>query len=113
MELFALQGIPLVAPGDDLAGLIIDGYGATGQSPENGDVIVIAQKIVSKAEGRHADLRDVTPSARARELAGECDKDPRLVEPTTSAYCCCRSIRTAPAISCVKSWQPVPAHAWR
>ncbi len=80
MELFALQGIPLVAPGDDLAGLIIDGYGATGQSPENGDVIVIAQKIVSKAEGRHADLRDVTPSARARELAGECDKDPRLVE---------------------------------
>ncbi|MFP6743287.1 MAG: coenzyme F420-0:L-glutamate ligase [Alphaproteobacteria bacterium] len=80
MELFALQGIPLVAPGDDLAGLIIDGYGATGRSPENDDVIVIAQKIVSKAEGRHADLRDVTPSARARELAGECDKDPRLVE---------------------------------
>ena len=80
MELFALQGIPLVAPGDGLAGLIIDGYGATGRSPENGDVIVIAQKIVSKAEGRHADLRDVTPSARARELGMECDKDPRLVE---------------------------------
>ena len=80
MELFALDSIPPVAPGDDLAGLVLDGYGATGRAPEDGDVIVIAQKIVSKAEGRHADLRDVTPSARARELAGECDKDPRLVE---------------------------------
>ena len=80
MELFALHGIPLVEAGDDLAGLILEGYGATGRAPEDGDVVVIAQKIVSKAEGRHADLRDVTPSARAYKLAGQCDKDPRLVE---------------------------------
>jgi coenzyme F420-0:L-glutamate ligase/coenzyme F420-1:gamma-L-glutamate ligase len=80
MELFALDGIPPVAAGDDLTGLILNGYAAAGRAPADGDVVVIAQKIVSKAEGRHADLRDVTPSARTHELAGECDKDPRLVE---------------------------------
>lgn len=80
MELFALDSIPLVAAGDDLASLIVDGYETTGRAPEDGDIVVIAQKIVSKAEGRHVDLRDVTPSAQAYELAGECDKDPRLVE---------------------------------
>ena len=80
IELVPLAGLPLVEPGDDLADLIADGLAATGITPRDGDVVVVAQKIVSKAENRYADLRTVTPSARARDLALECDKDPRLVE---------------------------------
>ena len=79
-EVFALDGIPMVRPGDDLATLIADGVEASGRVLANGDVVVIAQKIVSKAEGRYAELGEVTPSTRARELAQQCDKDPRLVE---------------------------------
>ncbi|MFQ5985502.1 MAG: coenzyme F420-0:L-glutamate ligase, partial [Alphaproteobacteria bacterium] len=60
--------------------LILDGAAAAGDSLVSGDVLVIAQKIVSKAEDRYVDLGQVTPSARARELARRCDKDPRLVE---------------------------------
>src|SRR6185436_15510757 len=53
---------------------------ASGLSLRRGDVLVIAQKVVSKAEGRIVDLREVTPSPRAKQLAVEVDKDPRLVE---------------------------------
>jgi coenzyme F420-0:L-glutamate ligase/coenzyme F420-1:gamma-L-glutamate ligase len=80
LEIIALPGFPLVEPGDDLAALIADGVEASGRALADGDVVVIAQKIVSKAEGRHADLGEVTPSRRAHELAVQCDKDPRLVE---------------------------------
>jgi coenzyme F420-0:L-glutamate ligase/coenzyme F420-1:gamma-L-glutamate ligase len=80
LRLIALPGIPLVKPGDDLVALILDGLAAAGESLRTGDVLVIAQKIVSKAEDRYVDLREVVPSSRARELAALCDKDPRLVE---------------------------------
>ncbi len=80
IEVFALAGIPMVRPGDDLASLITDGVEASGRALENGDVVVIAQKVVSKAEGRYASLGEVTPSPRANALAVQCDKDPRLVE---------------------------------
>ncbi len=80
LEIIALPGIPLVEPGDDLAVLIGDGLAAAGRALADGDVVVVAQKVVSKAEGRYAGLAEVTPSARARELAEQCDKDPRLVE---------------------------------
>jgi coenzyme F420-0:L-glutamate ligase/coenzyme F420-1:gamma-L-glutamate ligase len=76
----ALAGIPLVQPGDNIADLIVNGLASSGLSLQRGDVLVIAQKIVSKAEGRLADLREVTPSARAKKLAAAVDKDPRLVE---------------------------------
>ena len=76
----ALSGIPLVQPGDNIADLIVNGLASSGLSLRRGDVLVIAQKIVSKAEGRQADLREVTPSAPAEQLAAEVDKDPRLVE---------------------------------
>jgi coenzyme F420-0:L-glutamate ligase/coenzyme F420-1:gamma-L-glutamate ligase len=79
-ELTPLPGIPLVRPGDDLVQFILDGVAAAGETLRSGDVLVIAQKIVSKAEDRYVDLGQVRPSARARELAGRCDKDPRLVE---------------------------------
>jgi len=70
----------MIGPGDDLAALIADGAVAVGSALAEGDVVVIAQKIVSKAEDRHVDLRSVVPSPRARELAAQCKKDPRLVE---------------------------------
>ena len=72
--------MPLVRSGDDLAGLIVEGVAAAGRALELGDVLIVAQKIVSKAEGRTADLGRVTPSPRARRLATLCGKDPRMVE---------------------------------
>jgi coenzyme F420-0:L-glutamate ligase/coenzyme F420-1:gamma-L-glutamate ligase len=80
LTLVALAGVSLVADGDDLAGIILTALSASGQALEAGDVIVLAQKIVSKAEGRLVDLTTVTPSARAEELAALTDKDARLVE---------------------------------
>jgi coenzyme F420-0:L-glutamate ligase / coenzyme F420-1:gamma-L-glutamate ligase len=75
-----LEGIPLIAPGDDLAALIGDALESAGLRPETGDVVCIAQKIVSKAEGRRVALAGVTPGDRARELAAATMKDPRLVQ---------------------------------
>jgi coenzyme F420-0:L-glutamate ligase/coenzyme F420-1:gamma-L-glutamate ligase len=69
-----------VQPGDDVADLIVGALAASGLTLQRGDVVVIAQKIVSKAEGRLVDLRTVTPSPRAQQLATEVDKDPRLVD---------------------------------
>ncbi len=79
MCLTALPGLPLVEPGDDLAALIIDALAANGETLAAGDVVVVAQKIVSKAEGRLVRLADVTVTDEARVLAAKVDKDPRLV----------------------------------
>ena len=78
--LTAVPGIPLIEPGDDLGAILIDSLKSAGIAPRDSDVLVIAQKIVSKAEGRYIDLRTVVPSARAIELARSVDKDPRIVE---------------------------------
>ncbi len=79
-----LPGIPLVQPGDDLAALIADAIARAGmglaESLADGDVVCVAQKIVSKAEGRLVPLATVTPSPEALALARETDKDPRLVQ---------------------------------
>ena len=80
MSLTALSDIPAVEAGDDLARLVLAGLAASDETLRDGDVLVLAQKIVSKAEGRAVKLADVVPSARAHELAPQCDKDPRLVE---------------------------------
>jgi coenzyme F420-0:L-glutamate ligase/coenzyme F420-1:gamma-L-glutamate ligase len=76
----ALAGIQLVEPGDDLGGIAVAAFAASGVAPETGDVLVVAQKIVSKAEGRYVDVTTVEPSERAIALAAEVDKDPRFVE---------------------------------
>ena len=76
IELLALPGLPEVHPGDDLAQLIQ----ATGTELTSTDVLVIAHKVVSKAEGRLVNLADVTPSGRARQLAADHGKDARHVE---------------------------------
>jgi coenzyme F420-0:L-glutamate ligase / coenzyme F420-1:gamma-L-glutamate ligase len=72
--------MPLVRPGDDLAGLIRDALARAGLTLAAGDVLVVAQKVVSKAEGRLVRLETVEPSAEARRLAARAGKDPRLVE---------------------------------
>ena len=75
-----LSGIKLVEPGDDLGAITVAAFAANGIVPEDGDVLVVAQKIVSKAEGRYVDVATVQPSERAIALAAELDKDPRFVE---------------------------------
>ena len=76
----ALAGLPTVRASDDLAGLILDALPANAVTLEDGDVLVVAQKVVSKAEGRMRRLADVEPSPEARKLAARAQKDPRLVE---------------------------------
>ena len=80
MLLSALAGLPTIRAGDDLAALIVAALAREKIAAKDGDVLVLAQKIVSKAEGRRVQLRDVAPTQRAMELAAECEKDPRIVE---------------------------------
>ncbi len=80
ITLQALGGIPMLEPGDDLALVIAEALTASRLTLQAGDILVLAQKIVSKAEGRIVDLCEVTPGARAIELAAASGKDPRLVE---------------------------------
>ncbi len=80
LTLTPLPGIPEVRPGDSLAALVQQGLAAAGLTLRDHDILVVAQKIVSKAEGRFVRLEDITPSPRARHLAQRTGKDPRLVE---------------------------------
>jgi coenzyme F420-0:L-glutamate ligase/coenzyme F420-1:gamma-L-glutamate ligase len=77
LDIFAIPGLPMVQAGDDLAALIAD---AVVTPLQDGDVVVVAQKIVSKAEGRTVDLATVTPTAEAVALAAKVEKDPRIVQ---------------------------------
>jgi coenzyme F420-0:L-glutamate ligase/coenzyme F420-1:gamma-L-glutamate ligase len=80
VRLTAVPGIPEVRPGHDLATLIAAALSSASILLRERDVLVVAQKVVSKAEGRVVDLRSVAPSPRARELAAVTRKDARLVE---------------------------------
>jgi coenzyme F420-0:L-glutamate ligase/coenzyme F420-1:gamma-L-glutamate ligase len=79
LTVLPLRGIPEVRAGDDVAALIV-AAAQGGPGIEAGDIIVVTQKIVSKAEGRVVTLAGVTPSEEAERLAAETEKDPRLVE---------------------------------
>jgi coenzyme F420-0:L-glutamate ligase/coenzyme F420-1:gamma-L-glutamate ligase len=76
----AIAGVPTIEPGDDLFEVIVSSLARDETELADGDVIVIASKIVSRAERCFVDLETVVPSDRARQLAEEVDKDPRLVE---------------------------------
>ncbi len=80
LEVLGIGGLPEVRPGDDLPALIVAATAAQGTPLETGDVLVVSQKIVSKAEGRLVRLEEVTPSAFALEVARDLKKDPRLIE---------------------------------
>jgi len=79
LDLIALCGMPSVRPGDDLAALVL-GAAREAQVELRDGILVVCQKVVSKAEGRVVALADVEPSQRAREVASEDGKDPRQVE---------------------------------
>ena len=100
VELLAVPGIPLVRKDDDLVALIGEGLTRGGIVPRGGDVFVLTQKIVSKAEGRMVDLAAVKPSTEAIELAGKVQKDPRLVELILSESV--RVVRTRPGVLIVE-----------
>jgi len=80
LELIALDGIGEIRPGDDLPAIIAGAAGATGLTLADDDVVVVTQKIVSKAEGRLVDLATVEPSPFARHWAERWDRDARQVE---------------------------------
>ncbi len=80
LELTALPGLPLVSAGDDLATLVTEALARASLTLRDGDVVVLASKIVSRAEDRFVDLATVAPSARARDLAVTTGKDARLCE---------------------------------
>ncbi len=86
LEVIALDGLPLIKAGDDLVELIASSLKLNGVEPRAQDVLVVAQKIVSKAEGRMVDLATIEPSTKALTLAAEVDKDPRLVELILSEF---------------------------
>jgi coenzyme F420-0:L-glutamate ligase/coenzyme F420-1:gamma-L-glutamate ligase len=79
-EVIGIAGIPEVRPGDDVAALIIDAAMRQGTDLASGDLLVVGQKIISKAEGRILRLSEVTPSPVALSLGAGVGRDPRLVE---------------------------------
>jgi coenzyme F420-0:L-glutamate ligase / coenzyme F420-1:gamma-L-glutamate ligase len=100
VEILAVPGIPLVRRGDDLVELIGKGLALGGIALRGGDVLVLAQKIVSKSEGRMVDLATVEPSTEAIELAVKIQKDPRLVELILSESV--RVVRARPGVLIVE-----------
>src|SRR5215813_221342 len=80
LELIGVEGLAEVSAGDCVGALIADACSRQGVDLTDNDVLVVAQKIVSKAEGRMVSLDGVQPSPRAVELGRELDKDPALVE---------------------------------
>ncbi len=80
LTLSTIDGVPLVRPGDDVTAILLDALKVSGDALADGDILVVAQKIFSKAQDRYAKLSDVVPSPRAQKLGLEIDKDPRIVE---------------------------------
>ncbi|WP_275191226.1 coenzyme F420-0:L-glutamate ligase [Bradyrhizobium sp. CSA112] len=80
LELFAIPCIPEVRPGDDVGTILAQAAQAAGEELHESDIILVAQKIVSKSEGRFRALSEIVPSAEAMDLAKRCGKDARKVQ---------------------------------
>jgi coenzyme F420-0:L-glutamate ligase/coenzyme F420-1:gamma-L-glutamate ligase len=80
ISLIPIEGMPLISAGDDLCELMIGAMNAAGHKLQHGDVLVVTQKIVSKAAGLVVDLAEITPSSRAFEIAETHGGDPRHIE---------------------------------
>ena len=80
LTIMPLKGLPLIHPGDDLAGLLVKAAETAGYLIRNGDVLVVGQKAVSKSEGRLVDIRNIRPGKRAEEIAQKTGKHPGFVE---------------------------------
>jgi coenzyme F420-0:L-glutamate ligase / coenzyme F420-1:gamma-L-glutamate ligase len=80
IQIIGLRGAPEAQPGDDLARMALDAAAETGFSFQDGDILVVAQKVVSKAEDMLVDLRTIEPSDLAQRYAAQWDRDPRQTE---------------------------------
>ncbi|MFL2635377.1 MAG: coenzyme F420-0:L-glutamate ligase [Tepidiformaceae bacterium] len=80
LSIFGIQGLPEICEGDDLAKLVVDALLLRNTSLEDGDIVIITSKVVSKSEGRIIDLDTIEPNAFAQRYAQAWDKDPRVVE---------------------------------
>jgi coenzyme F420-0:L-glutamate ligase / coenzyme F420-1:gamma-L-glutamate ligase len=80
LELFAIPGLPDIVPGDDLGALFVSAATAAGETLLGSDILLVAQKVVSKSEGRFRRLADIVPTEEALRIAKVCGKDPRKVQ---------------------------------
>jgi coenzyme F420-0:L-glutamate ligase/coenzyme F420-1:gamma-L-glutamate ligase len=80
LTIFGVPGLPEIEAGSDLAKMVADASASAGEPLDDGDIVVITSKVVSKAEGRTLDLATIEPSPFAREYAEKFEKDPRVVE---------------------------------
>lgn len=96
VSIYPVPGLPEIELGAPLGSLILEGIRRLGLALEMGDVIVVTQKVVSKAEGRVRSLNDVRPSARARDIASRISYDPRHVEAILDESV--RIVREAPRV---------------
>src|SRR3954466_13275319 len=80
IRIIPIRGVGEVRPGDDVAAVLVEAFEAQGQRFESGDVLVVTQKIASRAEGRIVDLSTVTPSEQALEIAKVNGRDARQIE---------------------------------
>jgi coenzyme F420-0:L-glutamate ligase / coenzyme F420-1:gamma-L-glutamate ligase len=100
LQIWALPNLPTIQGGDPLAAITADALKRNGFTLQSHDVLVFAQKVISKAEGRLVDLTTVTPTAKATELATAVKKDPRIVELVLREST--RIVRTAPDVLIVQ-----------
>jgi len=98
-EVIGIEGVPEVKPGDDIARFIAEAAGRQSTPLAGGDLLVVGQKIVSKAEGRLVRLADVTPSPVAEAMAVGLGRDPRLVEVILRVPTRASTSRTSSAIA--------------
>ncbi|MCY3506381.1 MAG: coenzyme F420-0:L-glutamate ligase, partial [Chloroflexi bacterium] len=80
VSVIAVEGLPEIAEGDDLAAMIVESAAAAGEPLAGGDIVIVTSKIVSKSEGRTVDLDTVEPSPFARDFAERWEKEPGIVE---------------------------------
>ncbi|MQF70553.1 hypothetical protein FIL92_01035, partial [SAR202 cluster bacterium AD-812-D07_MRT_10900m] len=96
-----LTGLPEIVEGDDLGRLIVERFAATGTPVAGGDLVVVAQKVVSKAEGAVVRVSEQVPTDEALELAGRVGKDPRLVQVVLDQSS--RVVRAVPGVLIVET----------
>ena len=80
LKLIALKDFPLIEPNDDLASIINKSINNNGIDIESGDVVVVAQKIISKCENRYVELKNIQPSKEATDLAKTLNRDPAFIQ---------------------------------
>ena len=95
IEMKAITSIPDIRPDDDLAKSIVDGLRSIKHAPDSSDILVVAQKVVSKAEGQIINLADVIPTQAAQKLAERTGKDPRKIETILQESQCVLKVREA------------------